>query len=72
MLAMGCAGNPLLAGEQRSCSTCRSRSALPGILTGMRICMAASTVPASSRLELIAATSGLGFLIMRRPTAYKE
>ena len=40
------------------------RSALPGILTGMRIAMAgawASIVAA----ELIAATSGLGYLIMQ-------
>jgi ABC-type nitrate/sulfonate/bicarbonate transport system permease component len=40
------------------------RSALPGILTGMRICMAGawSSIVA---VELLAATSGLGFLIMQ-------
>ena len=40
------------------------RSALPGILTGMRICMAGawSSIVAA---ELLAATSGLGFLIMQ-------
>jgi NitT/TauT family transport system permease protein/taurine transport system permease protein len=40
------------------------RSALPGILTGMRICMAASWTSIVA-VELIAATSGLGFLIMQ-------
>ena len=40
------------------------RSALPGILTGMRISMAGawSSIVAA---ELLAATSGLGFLIMQ-------
>jgi NitT/TauT family transport system permease protein/taurine transport system permease protein len=40
------------------------RSALPGILTGMRICMAASWTSIVA-VELIAATSGLGFVIMQ-------
>ena len=38
------------------------RSALPGILTGMRICMAAAWTSIVAA-ELIAATSGLGYLI---------
>jgi NitT/TauT family transport system permease protein/taurine transport system permease protein len=40
------------------------RSALPGILTGMRICMAASWTSIVA-VELIAATSGLGYVIMQ-------
>jgi ABC-type nitrate/sulfonate/bicarbonate transport system permease component len=40
------------------------RSALPGILTGMRICMAGSWTSIVA-VELIAATSGLGYLIMQ-------
>ena len=38
------------------------RSALPGILTGMRICMAGAWTSIVAA-ELIAATSGLGYLI---------
>ncbi len=40
------------------------RAALPGILTGMRICMAASWTSIVA-VELIAATSGLGYVIMQ-------
>jgi NitT/TauT family transport system permease protein/taurine transport system permease protein len=40
------------------------RSALPGILTGMRIAMAGSWSSIVA-VELLAATSGLGFLIMQ-------
>lgn len=40
------------------------RSALPGILTGMRICMAGAWTSIVAA-ELIAATSGLGYLIMQ-------
>src|SRR5205814_2739449 len=40
------------------------RSALPGILTGMRISMAGAWTSIVAA-ELIAATSGLGYLIMR-------
>jgi len=40
------------------------RSALPGILTGMRICMAGAWTSIVA-VELIAATSGLGYLIMQ-------
>jgi ABC-type nitrate/sulfonate/bicarbonate transport system permease component len=40
------------------------RSALPGIITGMRICMAGAWTSIVAA-ELIAATSGLGYLIMQ-------
>jgi NitT/TauT family transport system permease protein/taurine transport system permease protein len=40
------------------------RAALPGILTGMRICMAGAWTSIVA-VELIAATSGLGYLIMQ-------
>jgi ABC-type nitrate/sulfonate/bicarbonate transport system permease component len=40
------------------------RSALPGILTGMRICMAGAWTSIVA-VELIAATSGLGYLIQQ-------
>ena len=40
------------------------RSALPGILTGMRISMAAAWTSIAAA-ELIAATSGLGYLIQQ-------
>jgi NitT/TauT family transport system permease protein/taurine transport system permease protein len=42
----------------------RMRAALPGILTGMRICMAGAWTSIVA-VELIAATSGLGYLIMQ-------
>jgi Binding-protein-dependent transport system inner membrane component len=40
------------------------RAALPGILTGMRICMAGAWTSIVAA-ELIAATTGLGYLIMQ-------